>query len=352
MQQTAVPTKIIKNIHVHWNGVVEQMSCPVSTYETTLFASIQRGANVSLKHHISVEILGDNITRSVLFKLNDIHNVKCFIDYLKKNVSNLKQNMQYEINKISNHCVLLDYTSHVVGNLVYLRLSYYTYDASGHNISTIASNIIAKRLAEICRKQDIRIEYVSNSGNVCVDKKVSAINSILGRGKHVITEMRISRQSCKEILKTIPEKIVELNIDKNLIGSIVSGGVCSANAHYANMLAAVFLPFGQDVANIVEGSQGITYCSMEQDCLYISVNLPNVICGCVGNGKNIDFVRENLRMIGCLDEKNELVDGASNRLAGIIGAIVMCGELSLLAALTNQDELVKSHILFERTITK
>ena len=52
------------------------------------------------------------------------------------------------------------------------------------------------------------------------------------------------------------------------------------------------------------------------------------------------------------DEKNELVDGASNRLAGIIGAIVMCGELSLLAALTNQDELVKSHILFERTITK
>ena len=86
--------------------------------------------------------------------------------------------------------------------------------------------------------------------------------------------------------------------------------------------------------------------------MYISVNLPNIICGCVGNGKNIDFVRENLRMIGCLDEKNELVDGASNRLAGIIGAIVMCGELSLLAALTNQDELVKSHILFERTITK
>jgi hydroxymethylglutaryl-CoA reductase (NADPH) len=35
-------------------------------------------------------------------------------------------------------------------------------------------------------------------------------------------------------------------------------------------------------------------------------------------------------------------------MAAIIGAVVWCGELSLMAALTNQDELVRSHVMLER----
>ena len=58
--------------------------------------------------------------------------------------------------------------------------------------------------------------------------------------------------------------------------------------------------------------------------------------------------KENLKLIGCLDTNYKPIEKASERMAGIIGAVVLCGELSLLSALTNQDELVRSHIALER----
>ena len=106
---------------------------------------------------------------------------------------------------------------------------------------------------------------------------------------------------------------------------------------------------GQDVANIVEGSQGITYCKVNNNGdLYFSVSLPNIVCGVIGNGKNIDFVKENLKLIGCLDKDFNPTNNASERLGAIIVSVVLCGELSLMSALTNKDELVRSHISLER----
>ena len=49
-----------------------------------------------------------------------------------------------------------------------------------------------------------------------------------------------------------------MNVRKNMIGTLLAGGIRSANAHYANMLLAFYLATGQDAANIVEGSQGVT----------------------------------------------------------------------------------------------
>lgn len=127
---------------------------------------------------------------------------------------------------------------------------------------------------------------------MCVDKKVSAINGILGRGKYVIADMLIPRAVCQERLKTTPEAIVNLHVKKNLMGSIVSGGLRTANAHFANLLYAIYLATGQDVANIVEGSQGFTHAELRNGDLYFSVTLPNIIVGTVGNGKHYDFVKK------------------------------------------------------------
>jgi hydroxymethylglutaryl-CoA reductase (NADPH) len=134
--------------------------------------------------------------------------------------------------------------------------------------------------------------------------------------------------------------MVDLHIKKNLIGSIVSGGLLTGNAHYANMLLATYLATGQDAANIVEGSQGITHLEVKKDALYMSVNIPNIIVGTVGHGKTT--FAERFKLMGCEGPH------ASEKLAMIIGGVVLAGELSLLAALTNQHELVKSHQAFER----
>jgi hydroxymethylglutaryl-CoA reductase (NADPH) len=140
--------------------------------------------------------------------------------------------------------------------------------------------------------------------------------------------------------------MVQLNFKKNWVGSVLAGGIRSANAHFANMLLAFYLATGQDAANIVEGSQGFTYAEEREDNLYFSITAPHLIVGTVGAGKHSDFVQRNLKQLGCLEEWEP---GANaRRLAVIAGAAVWCGELSLLAAQTNPGELMRAHRKWER----
>ena len=136
--------------------------------------------------------------------------------------------------------------------------------------------------------------------------------------------------------------MAELNLKKNLIGSIVAGSLHSANAHYANMLLAFYLATGQDGANIVEGSQGITHLEVKNEGLYVSVSLPNIIVGSIGHGKDAIDAASHLK---ALDVSG--LEG-SQKLAQIAAGLVLCGELSLLAALSNPQELTKSHQRIER----
>ena len=148
------------------------------------------------------------------------------------------------------------------------------------------------------------------------------------------------------MLKTTPEKVATLNVKKNLIGTLLAGGIRSANAHFANMLLGFYLATGQDAANIVEGSQGITHAEAREDGLYFSVTLPNLIVGTAGNGKDLPFVQDNLERLGCAGDA-EPGDNA-RRLATLCAATVWCGELSLMAAQTNPGELMKAHEKLER----
>jgi len=85
---------------------------------------------------------------------------------------------------------------------------------------------------------------------------------------------------------------------------------------------------------------------VKQNDLYFSVTLPNIIVGAVGAGKTLDFVRDNLKDLGCLQERESGEN--ARRLAVITAATVLCGELSLLAALTNPGELMRGHTILER----
>jgi len=190
------------------------------------------------------------------------------------------------------------------------------------------------------------LKYGSISGNYCSDKKATAVNGILGRGKYVVAELLISKKICKRYLRTTPEKIVQLNIRKNLIGTMLAGGTRSANAHFANMLLGFYLATGQDAANIVEGSQGLTHAEERGGDLYFSVTLPNLIVGTVGNGKGLDFVVENMKRMELTEERASGEN--AQRLACLCAATVLCGELSLLAAQTNPGELMDAHRRIER----
>ncbi|UUT36675.1 hypothetical protein [Microbacterium elymi] len=234
----------------------------------------------------------------------------------------------------------------MVGNLLFVRFELSTGDASGHNMVTLASD----RLMEHILSTVPGCRYGSISGNYCSDKKATAVNGILGRGKNVVTELLIPREVVTRRLHTSPEAIAELNVRKNLIGTITAGGLRSANAHYANMLLGFYLATGQDAANIVEGSQGITHAETRDGHLYFSCTLPNLIVGTVGNGKDLPFVAENLERLGCAEEREPGEN--ARRLAVLCAATVLCGELSLMAAQTNPGELMAAHLTIERKTTR
>lgn len=339
ISQAPIPMRNVGPIKITGPVLDEKISVPLATYETPLWPSVGRGARVSaLTDGIKTTVIDERMSRSILLEADDATEAMLALNSIKSRMNDINE----VVSQSSRFAKLIDMNSQIVANLIYLRLEFTTGDASGHNMVTNAADkIIPWILSEYPQ-----LRYSSISGNYCSDKKATAVNGILGRGKYVVTEILIPRDICERRLKTTPEKVVDLNIKKNLIGTMVAGGLRSANAHYANMLLAFYLATGQDAANIIEGSQGIVHAEVRGDDLYFSCTLPNLIIGSVGNGKGIDFVEESLAALGC---KEDRAPGENaQRLAAICAATVLCGELSLLAAQTNPGELMEAHLKLER----
>jgi len=342
-QYATIPLRMVGPVEIINPLVNEAVLLPLATFETPLWHAVHRGARVASKAGgITATLFDDRMTRSIVLQADSaltIHGVAQDLAQHEERLASL-------VAQSSRFARLLSIHTECVGNLLYVRFAFSTGDAAGHNMVTLASD----RLMSWILTHYPVLSYVSLSANYCVDKKVSAVNGILGRGKKVIAEVLIPRALCQSLLRSTPEKIVDLNIKKNLLGSILAGSTRSANAHIANMLLGFYLATGQDAANIVEGSQGIVYAECRDHDLYFSVTLPHLIMGTVGNGKEFAFVQEVLTALGCTQERTPAEN--AKRLAVIAAAAVLCGELSLLAALTNPHELMHSHLKLERRSIK
>jgi hydroxymethylglutaryl-CoA reductase (NADPH) len=336
----AIPMRRVGPVLMCGPVVEGEYELPLSTFETPLWPSTRRGARVTAHAGgIRAVVVDERMTRSILLRTEDA----VAAQRLASDLLSLEEKIAELVRGTSRFAKLQQLRTKQVGNLVWLRIEITSGDAAGHNMVTLAADRVMTWLRET--RDDMA--YGSISGNFCTDKKVSAINSICGRGKSVVADCEIPADLCRRFLKTTPEQIVQLNVEKNLLGSIVAGSLHSANAHFANMLLAFYLATGQDGANVVEASQGITHCEVRDDgALYFSVSLPNLIVGSVGNGKELPFVQENLGLLGCLENREPSVNG--RRLAVFCAASVLCGELSLLAAQTNPRELMEAHVAIER----
>ena len=341
-QIATIPLRVVGPVRIMSAEVTDDVPLPLATLEAPLWATTHRGARVCTQASgIKAMIMDERMTRSVLVEADSAIQVQ----QVYRDIQQQKSHLQKIISESSQFAKLIDMHGQIVGSLLYLRFELLTGDAAGHNMVTLA----ADRILEWVRSHYPQLRYVSISGNYCSDKKVSAVNGILGRGKNVVAEVMIARALCERLLKTTPEKIVDLNIKKNLLGNIVAGGLRTANAHFANMLLGFYLATGQDAANIVEGSQGMVHAEIRDQGLYFSVTLPNLIVGTVGSGKTLGYVQENLRLLGCIEKREPGYN--ARRLAIIAAAAVLCGELSLLAAQTNQGELMRSHVKLERKLS-
>jgi len=340
LYKATIPMKWVGPVSITGSLINDAVTIPLATFESPLWPSVNRGALVStLCGGIKATLVDERMTRSILLETLDAECAVVVYSDFKTHGEEIRK----IVKRVSKFTDYIGVHRQIVGNLLYMRLEFTTGDAAGHNMVTLAAEVIQNWIID--KYSDIR--YVSISGNFCSDKKATAVNGILGRGKNIVSEAIVPESVCKKNLKTTPQKIVELNIKKNLIGTNLAGGIRSANAHFANMLLAFYLATGQDAANIVEGSQGIVHSEVRGGDLYFSVSLPNLVMGTVGSGKSIDFAQGNLKRMGCLDDRD--VGGNARRLAAICASSVWCGELSLMAAQTNPGELMETHVKMERT---
>ena len=195
------------------------------------------------------------------------------------------------------------------------------------------------------------------SGNYCVDKKPSAVNWIEGRGKSVAAEAVLPAALVRRVLKAEPKRLAEVNTYKNLVGSALAGSLGGFNAHASNIVTAMYLACGQDPAQNVESSTCIVNVEAEPSAsgdgehdLRIAVTMPSVACGTVGGGTGLAAQKACLQMLGVAGALPDAPGAHAQQLARVVAATVLCGELSLLAALSS-NHLISAHLALNRKPT-
>lgn len=327
-----VPVGVAGPLLIHGDYARGQFYIPLATTEGALVASVNRGAKlVTESGGARAKVLRDGMARAPLFRLPSLIDAVEFVQWINQNVEEIKKAAE----STTSIGRLKEIQPYVVGNYVWLRMVFFTGDAMGMNMVTIASDAAARYIQERFPKAKL----VALSGNLCVDKKANAVNFLLGRGKTVVAEAVIKREILQRMGVT-PEEVHEVNIRKNLLGSALAHSY-GFNAHFANIVAAVFIATGQDVAQVVESSMGITSTEAREEGLYISVFLPSLEVGTVGGGTRLPTQREALELLGVAGSGNPPGTNAL-KFAEIIAAAVLAGEANLLIALA-RNELASAH---------
>ncbi len=302
----------------------------LATTEGRLVAGITRGAStINMSGGASTTIIKEHMTRSITIDSDSAATAKKIREYV--NSENNMREIKSEFSNYTKHGELLGIDIYIIGKRTILVYSAKTKAAMGMNMVTIASNNTTKKLVSKLNDAGIRCGILSESGNMCVDKKPSSINAIRGRGVSVIAEVVIPKDILLKKLKAEPKDIVKINYVKNYLGSSLSGSL-SHNVHIANALAATFTAYGQDIAQIVDGVVAYDDAEVNDDGdLYISVTLPSLEVGTIGGGTVRETQNELLKSSGVYEEDDET--GITKlQLAQIIASVVLAGELNLLAA--------------------
>ncbi|KAK5852269.1 hypothetical protein PBY51_023751 [Eleginops maclovinus] len=321
---------------------------PMATTEGCLVASTNRGCRaLSLSGGCHSSILADSMTRAPVVRLPSAcraAEVKVWLE-TSDGFSMIKE----AFDLTSRFARLEKLLVSLAGRNLYIRFQSQTGDAMGMNMLSKGT----EQALQILRQQYPDVDVLSVSGNYCTDKKSAAINWILGRGKSAVCEATIPAKVVREVLKTSTASLVELNINKNLVGSAMAGSIGGFNAHAANIVAAIYIACGQDPAQTVGSSNCITQMEAagpEREDLYISCTMPSIELGTVGGGTNLAPQQACLQMLGVQGTSSSRPGDNARQLARVVCATVLAGELSLMAALA-AGHLVKSHMTHNRSKT-
>ncbi|KFG80577.1 HMG CoA reductase [Metarhizium anisopliae] len=318
---------------------------PMATTEGVLVASTSRGCKAINSGGGAITVLtSDGMTRGPCVSFETLERAGAAKLWLDSDIG--QKTMKDAFDSTSGYARLQHMKTALAGTNLYIRFKTTTGDAMGMNMISKGVEHALNVMSTEGGFEDMNI--VTVSGNFCIDKKPAAMNWIDGRGKGIVAEAIIPADVVKSVLKSDVDALVELNVAKNLIGSAMAGSIGGFNAHAANIVAAIFLATGQDPAQVVESANCITTMKNLHGSLQIAVSMPSLEVGTLGGGTILEPQSAMLDMLGVRGPHPTNPGDNARRLARIIGAAVLAGELSLCSAL-QAGHLVKAHMQHNRS---
>ncbi len=323
-----VPLGLIGPLLVNGEHAQGEFYVPMATSEGTLVASYNRGASLlRAAGGVKVSVVDDAMQRAPVFIFEDAREARDFGVWVDDNFDEIAG--QAETTTSSGK--LRNIQQFSAARMRYLRFNYTTGDAAGQNMVGKATFVAC----EWIMANYPGIQRYMLSGSMDTDKKHSQLNTLHTRGKRVIAEVTIPSALLEKVMGVTAEVLFKAR-SISQVGAFLAGSV-NTGAHSANGITATFIATGQDVANVAESSAAIAYADIDHDGnYYLSITIPSLIVATYGGGTGLPTQQECLKMLGCSGA------GKVNKLAEIIGATVMAGEISLMSAVLAGD-WVTSH---------
>lgn len=324
-----MPVGIAGPVLVNGEHAQGEFYVPMATTEGTLIASYSRGMSVTrAAGGITTTIVDDAMQRAPVFIFNNAREARDFGEWITQEFNSIKVAAQSttQVGKLRN---IEQYSA---SKMLYLRFNFTTGDAAGQNMCGKATLEACNWILNNYPKKIVRYFL---SGNMDTDKKHSQLNTLHSRGKRVIAEITIPRALIEERLHTTPELMYAARMTSQL-GALMAGAVHNG-IHPANGIASIFIATGQDEANVAESHASLLFVEITPEGdYYFSVTLTSLIVATYGGGTGLATQRECLELMDCYGTGKVL------KLTEIIAAAILCGDLSLGAAVVAGD-WVSSH---------
>ena len=304
---------------------------PMATTEGALIRSYERGMVALTKSGgVQTAVLADENQTAPVFFFEDTTQASAFPAWLDDHLPQIRE----AAGATTRHGKLTNLKCYQTGRQVIVNFGFRTGDAQGMNMIVRATEAACHWI----QANYSGTRYFLFSG-LCGEKRASGFLMSRGKGKRVTAGALLPHDILRLYLHTTAEQMFRL-WQATIVGNLQAGAI-GYTGHAANGLAAIFIATGQDVANVVNSSCAVTIFEPHPDGLYVSVTLSALSVATVGGGTGLPTPREALRIMDCNGA------GTASKLAEIVAATILGGEVSMGAAIAS-GEFVGAHELYGR----
>ena len=321
-----VPLGLAGPLQVDTSAGRREVYVPMATNEGALVASHARGMRLlAAGGGARSRVIREGLTQIPMLVYDDAAGAS----RARELVAGLFPGWREHVAATTRHGALVSARPEQLGRRLALRLEFTTGDAIGINMAAAAADHCSRSLALASGARECHVHGED------VEKRANARALIEGRGRSVVCDATIPRAALASLARATPEQLVRVH--RTYTVGFAQLGTQNWLVQSANGLAAVLIACGQDAAYLTECATG--HLDLDLDArgdLYACASLPSLLVGTVGGGSGKGTAAECLGLLGCAGS------GQANAFAEILGAVVLAGDLSLMAAFAS-GEFVAAH---------